>query len=82
MAEGNPNEEIIPVGGIRIGQWPFARWTAISIGDGAVAEEAGIAIGYESKSGKGGCAIGEAVVAKDHEFVIGPWNIGELVKQG
>lgn len=63
-------------------QWPLVRSSAICIGDEAQAENGGIAIGFKSKAGKGGCAIGETVIAKDHEFIIGPWNIGELVKQG
>ena len=86
MAEGNP---IIPhigipvAGDLAIGaRWPFVRSTAISIGDDATAENGGIAIGYKSKAGKGGCAIGEAVQAGDHQFIIGPWNIGTLVTQG
>lgn len=85
MAEGH--DFVIPAGGVAIGddgdgipRWPFI--SAIAVGDRSRAEEGGIAIGSDSKAGKGGCAIGEAVVAKDHEFIIGPWNIGELVKQG
>lgn len=58
------------------------RQHVVCLGVGADAKTNGIALGYKAKAGKNACAIGAFVEANNDEFIIGKWNISDLVKRG
>ena len=51
---------------------------AICIGQGAIADDNGIAIGQYAKAGKHAAAFGSNVDAPDHNLVIGKWNLTDV----
>jgi hypothetical protein len=52
--------------------------TSICIGFGSQADDYGIAIGKNARSGKNAAAFGENVKAADNHLVIGQWDLTDI----